>query len=168
MCSVDIPPVYEPTSVCRCRYRQRYDYLTLRQIRYDTNTGYGHFGNFGKTTTPRPDTSVNSARLQYRYRTLPYVRYVVNIGTGHVGKFGTISIPVPPVMVQTVVPVPDAWVSSANWYRILWYLRYDIDTGTGCFGYFSTTSIPLPGIPVPHGTNPCCFFTNYQQLILGM
>ena len=69
-------------------------------------TGTGHFGNFGTTSIPVPDKSVNSVRHQYRYRTLRYVRYDMDAGTagtgtgfhtgtGNVGKFGTASIPVP-------------------------------------------------------------------------
>ena len=31
-------------------------------------TGTGHFGKFGTTSIPAPNTSVNSVRRQYRYR----------------------------------------------------------------------------------------------------
>ena len=56
--------IYVPKSVPvpdRCRYR----------CRYDINTGTGHFGKFGTTSTiPVPDTSVSSVRHYCRYRTL--------------------------------------------------------------------------------------------------
>ena len=55
-------------SLYRCRYRYR----------YDINIGTGHFGKFGTTSIPVPDTSVSSVRHQYRYRTLRYVRYDIN------------------------------------------------------------------------------------------
>ena len=59
----------------------------------DLHTGTGHFGNFGTTSIPVPNTSVR-------------VRYNINTGTGHFGKFGTTSI-----------PVPDTSVISGHQYR---------------------------------------------------
>ena len=71
-----IPPVLlvPDTSVSSVRHR------TLRQLRYDINTGTGHFGKFGttwipvplvpvQTFIPVPDTSVTSVH-QCRHRTL--------------------------------------------------------------------------------------------------
>ena len=90
--------------------RHQYRYRTLRWVRYDINTGTGHFGKFG-TSIPVPDTSVSSVhgyryrryryRLSYRYRTLREFRYNINTGTGHFGKFGT-SIPLPVTSVSSV------------------------------------------------------------------
>ena len=54
----------------RCRYRLSYRYRTLRQVRYDVNTGTRHFGEFGTLSIPVPETSVSSVRHQYRYRIL--------------------------------------------------------------------------------------------------
>ena len=39
--------------------RHQYRYRTLRKVRYDINTGTGHFGKFG-TPIPVPDTSASS------------------------------------------------------------------------------------------------------------
>ena len=77
----------------------------------DVNTGTGHFGKFGTTAIPRPDTSVISAQHQYRYKTLRSLRYDINTVTGHFGKFGTISI-----------PILDTSVISVHQYRY-WTLR---------------------------------------------
>ena len=68
----------------------------------DFHTGTGHFGNFGTTSMPVPDTSVSSVQHQERYRTLRYVRCNINTGNGHFGKFGTTSIPVPDTLVSSV------------------------------------------------------------------
>ena len=72
-------------------------------------TGTGHFGNFGTTSIPAPDTSVSSIRHQYT-------------GTGHFGKFGTTSTPVPDTSVSSV--------AHQYRYRTLRLVRYDTDTGT--------------------------------------
>ena len=75
---------YRREILYRCRYRYRY-YI---------NTGTGHFGTFGETWIPVPDT--------YNHK---------------FGKFGTIWIPVPPVPVQTFIRVADAsvsWVQHHN------------------------------------------------------
>ena len=112
-------------------YRRYYRYRALRYVRYDTNTGIGHFGKFGtiwipvpsvpiQTFIPVPDTSVSSVQHQYRYRTLRYVRYDSNTGTGHFGKFGTTSIQAPPLPIWTSVPklVPVS-VQHRHRYRTL-------------------------------------------------
>ena len=65
-------------------------------------TGTGHFGNFGTTSIPVPDTSVSSVRCQYRYQTPRY-------------KFGTsISVSPVPVWMSASEPVP---VSVQHRYR---------------------------------------------------
>ena len=94
--------------------RPQYRYLTIREVRYDVNTGTRHCGKgilpytggiyptevvwyglntlpnnpvwFGMKSIPVPDTLVSSVRLQYRYPTLRQVRYDLNIGTRHFGK----------------------------------------------------------------------------------
>ena len=48
----------------------------------DFHTGAKHFGKFGTTSTPVPDTSVSSVRYQYRHRAL---RYDIHTGTGRTG-----------------------------------------------------------------------------------
>ena len=101
-------------------------------------TGTRHFGNFGTTSIPVPDTSVTSVRQQYRYRTLRQVWYDSNTVTRPISKFGTTSIPVPDTSVSSVghqyrtgtglhvctgvgtgidttwIPVPDTWESSVK------------------------------------------------------
>ena len=85
---------------------------TLREVRYNTNTVTGHFGEFGATSysvsvhfgkfgttlIPVPDTSASSVRHQYWYFRYRYgrlyrswyrYRYNIDTGTGHFGKFGT-------------------------------------------------------------------------------
>ena len=131
-------------------YRRYYRYRALRYVRYDTNTGIGHFGKFGtiwipvppvpiQTFIPVPDTSVSSVRHQYRYRTLRKGRYSINTSTRHFGNFGTTSIPVSNTSVS--------WVRHQYRYRILRYVRY-INTGTGYFDKLGTTSIPVTLVPV--------------------
>ena len=39
-------------TICTEVYRRYYWYRTLRQVRYDINTGTGHFGKFGTTWMP--------------------------------------------------------------------------------------------------------------------
>ena len=91
----------------------------------DFLTGTGHFGKFGTTSIPVPDTPESSVH-QYRYRTLQ-VRYI-NTGTSGTGMdfctgagtgIGTTSIPVPDTLVSPVQHQP----------------------GTGHSGMFGTTSI---------------------------
>ena len=65
--------------------RHQYRYRTLRYVRYDINTGTGHFRKFGTTSIPVLNTSVSSVRLGYRYR-----------------QFGTTSIPVLNTSVSSV------------------------------------------------------------------
>ena len=97
--------------------RHLYRYRVLRYLLYDMDTGTvgtrsdfhtgaGHFGEFGTTSIPTPDTSGYGYRYRryryrfpYRYRTLRQVRYNINTGTGHFGKFGTTVIAVPGVPV---------------------------------------------------------------------
>ena len=62
------------------------------------HAGTGHFGKFGTTSEPVPDTSVRSVQRQDRYRKVRYI----NIGNEPVGKFGTASIPVPDTSVSSV------------------------------------------------------------------
>ena len=90
----------------------------------DFLTGTGHFGKFGTTSIPVPDTPESSVH-QYRYRTLQ-VRYI-NTGTSGTGMdfctgagtgIGTTSIPVPDTSVNLAKHGP----------------------GTGHFGMFGTTS----------------------------
>ena len=77
MTSIPVPD----TSVSSVRHQYRY--RTLRSLRYDINTGTGHFGKFGttwipvppvpvKTFIPVPDTSVSSVRHPYPYREYRY------------------------------------------------------------------------------------------------
>ena len=144
----DIPPVY--TAGC---------------------TGTGHFGKFGTTSIPVPDTEVGSVQHQYRYRILRQVRYSINAGDPnignfgktstlvpdisassvrhqyHFGKFSTIWISVPPVPVPPLKTVPDTWVGSVphkSRYQTLRYVRSSINDGTGHFGKIGTTEIPVP------------------------
>ena len=109
--SIPVPDI----SICSVRYPYRY--RILRQLRCDIDTGavgtrsdlhtgIGHFGEFGTTSIPVPDTSgygyrfrLYRYRLPYRYRVLRQVRYSINTGTGHFGKFNTTFIPVPGVPV---------------------------------------------------------------------
>ena len=58
---VPVPPVpvqtfipVPETSVTSVRHQYRY--RTLRYVRYDINTGAGHFGNFGTTSIPVPNS----------------------------------------------------------------------------------------------------------------
>ena len=52
--------------------RRSYRYRTLRKFRYNINTGTGHFGKFGTTSTPVPETSARWVRHPYRYREYRY------------------------------------------------------------------------------------------------
>ena len=70
----------------------------MRSVRYVSRhtagiTGTGHFGKFGKTSIPVPNTSVSSVRHRYRYgrlyRSWYRYRYNLDTGTGHFGEFGT-------------------------------------------------------------------------------
>ena len=110
-------PVSVPTTVLihrsqipTCRIFQgcvRYGtYRGIPPVHTASITGNGHFGKFGTTSIPVPDSSVTSVRYGYRYRRYRYrpsyryrtnrqVRYDINTGTGHFGKLGTASIPVP-------------------------------------------------------------------------
>ena len=98
-----------------------YRYRTLRCVRYNINTGTGHFGRFGTTSIP--------------VRTLGHVRYI-NTGTGHLGMFGT------------SIPVPDTSINSVRHqhqylryrYGSRYRYRYNINTDTGHFGKSGTTS----------------------------
>ena len=65
------------------------------------NDGTGHFGVFGSTSIPVPDTSVSMVQHQDRYRT-HQVRYDTKTGTGHFGKLGTTPSPVPDTSVSSV------------------------------------------------------------------
>ena len=103
-------------------------------------TGTGHFGKFGTTSIPVPDTSVSSVRHQYRYRALQEVRYI-HTGTVHFGKFGTI-------WMRYGCRYRRYRYRLSYRYRTLWEARYNITTGTGHFGKFGTKSIPLPDTSV--------------------
>ena len=54
----------------RYRYGLSYRYQTLQEVRYNINTGTGHFDQFGTTSVPVPDTSGSLVQHRYRYRTL--------------------------------------------------------------------------------------------------
>ena len=126
---------------------------TLREVRYDINTGTRHFGKFGMICIPVPPVAVwtsvpvpvpvwTSAKVpvpvqhRYRYRTLGQVLYNIN-------------------------PARDTSVTSVrHQYRYqtlrLWYNMHtgtagtgtDFPAGTGHFGKFGTTPIPVPDTSV--------------------
>ena len=165
-----LPPVLPVPDSSASSVRHQYRYRTLRYVRYDINTGTGHFrkfdiiripcrryryrlytgtghfGKFGTTSITVPDTSVSSVRHKHRYQILRQVRYDISTGTGHFGKFG-----------MTSIPVPDTSVISVRHqyrYRTLRQVRHDMDTGTastgtdfhtgtGHFANFGITSIPV-------------------------
>ena len=89
--------------------RHGYRYRTLRQVRYDSNTGTRHFGKFGTTSMPVPDTSASSVRHQYRYRTLRQVRYDISTGTENTG-----TVPNTPLKTYVFKAVCDP--STARYY----------------------------------------------------
>ena len=69
------------------------------QVSNTVDDGTGHFGVFGSTSIPVPDTSVSMVQHQDCCRTHHQVWYDTKTRTGHFGKLGTTSIPVPGVPV---------------------------------------------------------------------
>ena len=65
-----IPPVLPVPDTSVSSVRHQYRYRTLRYVRYDINTGTGHFGKFGTTSIPVPDTSLSSVRHRYRSKSV--------------------------------------------------------------------------------------------------
>ena len=111
----------------RYRYRLSYRYHTLGQVRYNIDTGTGHFRKFSTASVPVPDTSE--------------IRYDINTSSGH---FSASS-----VRHQYVLPVPERYLHrracryrhnidpryrtlryvrcKITRYRTVRYIRYDIN-----------------------------------------
>ena len=114
-------------------------------VRYGLDTGTRHFGKFGMTSIPIPDTR--------------YVRYNMNTGTRQFGKFGmTHRHPTFPHDLNTctrhfgkgipgVFALPK-WFGTTSIPRTQVKVRYDLNTGTRHLEKFGTTSIPAPDTSV--------------------
>ena len=111
VCSVNTLPNYSVRfGTASIPYRTR----QTGKVRYETDTDTRHFGKFGTTSIPVPDTWGTSVRPPYRYVALQY-GYTGGIHPTEVVRYGLNTLPNTPVWFGTnSMPVPDTSVCSVR------------------------------------------------------